>query len=211
VVFVWGLPFPDRGISKSNANAIIDFFKNDPVYGSNYVIGGWPSWWRTITNWNDHFQRYNGALAWMPKDAAGYLADYQQSSSWGIDFFPHVWPGFSWAHLQRLADETQYTPRGGGLFYWQNIHGALGSGAKRLFIGMFDEYDEGTAVMPMSDDPPATAPNWGRFLTNLGRAPYWWLLLTSAAHDTMLGNRPLSRALPSEAELGNQTKSLQSP
>ncbi len=103
-----------------------------------------------MTNWNDHFQRYNGALAWMPRGAAGYLADYQQLSSWGIDYFPHVWPGFSWAQLQRLTDETQYTPRGGGLFYWQNIH-------------------------------------------------------------TMLGNRPLSPALPSEAEMGNQRNRLQSP
>ncbi|MDB6121600.1 MAG: hypothetical protein JWQ71_593 [Pedosphaera sp.] len=201
VVFIWGLPFPDRGISKANANAIVDFFKNDPVYGGNYVIGGWPWWWRTMPDWNDHFQRYDGALAWMPQNAAGYLADYQQLNSWGIDYFPHVWPGFSWAHLQRLNNETQYSPRGQGLFYWQNIYGAIGSGASRLFIGMFDEYDEGTAIMPMTDDPPSPAPNWGRFLTNLGKPSDWWLLLTSAAREMLLGSRPLSASVPTEAEL----------
>jgi hypothetical protein len=201
VVFVWGLPYADRGISKENANAIIDFFKNDPVYGGNYVIGGWPWWWRTITDWNDHFQRYDGALAWMPQNAQGYLDDFNQLAAWGIDYFPHVWPGFSWAHLQRFNDESQYNPRGDGLFYWDKMYGAVASGAGRLFIGMFDEYDEGTAIMPMTDDPPPPAPDWGRFLTNLGKPSDWWLLLTSAARDMMLGLRPLTNAVPTEAEL----------
>lgn len=201
VVFIWGLPYTDRGITKGNANAIIDFFKHDPVYGSNYVIGGWPWWWRTMPEWNDHFQRYDGALAWMPQSAQGYQDDFNQLAAWSIDYFPHVWPGFSWAHMQRFNDESQYNPRGDGTFYWDKIHGATASGAKRLFVGMFDEYDEGTAIMPMTDDPPPPAENWGRFLTNLGKPSDWWLLLTSAARDMLLGTRPLSPNLPTEADL----------
>lgn len=201
VVFVWGLPYADRGIAKTNANAIIDFFKSDPVYGGNYVIGGWPWWWRTITDWNDHFQRYDGALAWMPQNAQGYKDDYNQLASWGIDYFPHVWPGFSWAHMQKFNDESQYNPRGGGKFYWDKIYGAVGSGAGRLFVGMFDEYDEGTAIIPMTDDPPAPAPNWGRFLTNLGKPSDWWLLLTSAGRDMMLGLRPYTNVVPDVVEI----------
>ena len=211
VVFVWGLPYSDRGIDKTNANAIIDFFKNDPVYGGNYVIGGWPWWWRTITDWNDHFQRYDGALAWMPQNAQGYKDDFNQLASWGIDYFPHVWPGFSWAHLQRFNDESQYNPRGNGAFYWDKIYGAVGSGAGRLFIGMFDEYDEGTAIMPMTDDPPAPAPNWGRFLTNLGKPSDWWLSLTSAARDMMLGLRPYTNLMPVEVIIQSSPDNLPAP
>jgi len=211
VVFVWGLPYPDRGIAKTNANAIIDFFKNDPVYGGNYVIGGWPWWWRTIPDWNDHFQRYDGALAWMPQNAQGYLDDFNQLTSWGIDYFPHVWPGFSWAHMQKFNDESQYNPRGSGMFYWDKIHGAVGSGAGRLFVGMFDEYDEGTAIIPMTDDPPLPAPNWGRFITNLDKPSDWWLRLTSAAREMMLGLRPYTNAVPNEVEIAAPPDDLPPP
>jgi len=204
VVFIWGLPYPSKGFSLTTANAIVDFFHNDPVYGGNYVIGGWPWWWQTLTNWNDHFQRYDGALAWQPQNAAGYLADFQQLSAWGIDYFPHVWPGGSWANLQQLDNETQYSPRTGGFYYWQDVYAALGSGATRLFIGMFDEYDESTAVMPMTDDPPDPPPAWGRFLTNLGKPSDWWLLLTGAARDLLLGYRPYSPVTPAESSLTNR-------
>ena len=121
------------------------------------MIGGVPWWWRTMPDWNDHFRRYDGLLAWMPQNAAGYAADLQQLNAWGIDYLPHVWPGFSWGHLQQLTGEAQHTPRSAGAFFsffWQKISEALGSGASSLFVGMFDEYDEGTATMPMTDDPP---------------------------------------------------------
>ena len=86
-------------------------------------------------------------------------------SSWGLDYYPHVWPGFSWAHLQQQTGNTGLTPRNGGLYYWGKVSGAIGAGADRMFVGMFDEYDEGTAIMPMSDDPPFPRPDYGRFIT----------------------------------------------
>jgi hypothetical protein len=205
VVFIWGLPFPDRGISLATADAIVDFFKSDPTYGGNYVVGGWPWWWRTINDWYGHFQKYHGALAWMPQDQAGYQADLDLLRSWGIDDFPHVWPGFSWANLQRLTGNAQFTPRSGGSFFWQKIRQALGVGAERLYVGMFDEYDEGTAVMPMSDDPPSPPPSWGRFITNEGRPADWWMLLTGQAREMLLGRRPTSSPLPTETELANRS------
>ncbi|HEY0257411.1 MAG TPA: PA14 domain-containing protein, partial [Candidatus Methylacidiphilales bacterium] len=44
----------------------------------------------------------------------------------------------------------------GGRYYEELFSKAAQAGADRLFVGMFDEYDEGTAIMPMSDDPPPT-------------------------------------------------------
>jgi hypothetical protein len=205
VVFIWGLPFPHTNIDKATANAIVDFFKNDPDYGGNYVIGGLPWWWRTLTTWFDHFQRYDGALAWMPQDQAGYQADYRTLASWGIDYFPHVWPGFSWANLQQQSGNQDYWPREGGEFFWQKIYQALGSGASRLFVGMFDEYDEGTAIMPMTDDPPDPPPSWGRFITNDGKPADWWMLLAGEAREVLLGYRQYSMILPTEDELVNRS------
>lgn len=59
--------------------------------------------------------------------------------------------------MHQPADEPNtWTPREGGAEYWRLLSKAAQAGIDRLFIGMFDEYDEGTAIMPMTDDPPST-------------------------------------------------------
>ncbi|HEX4140041.1 MAG TPA: PA14 domain-containing protein [Candidatus Methylacidiphilales bacterium] len=156
VVFIWGLPFPDRHFTPETANAVVDFFKNDPVYGGNYVIGGIPGNWRKSSpEWQEHFKKYDGVLAWMSKSYAQDVTDFK---AMGVDYYPHVNPGFSWANLKHLPTGAteQFTPRDGGRFYEGLFSKAAAAGADRLFVGMFDEYDEGTAIMPMTDDPPPT-------------------------------------------------------
>lgn len=157
VVFIWGMPFPNREISSDTANQVVDFFKNDPKYGGNHVIGGIPSQWRNMDSaWQEHFKKYDCALAWMSKSYAEDIADFKRI---GLDYYPHVKPGFSWANLKHLpsGDESiAYTPRNGGRTYWDQISQIAQAGGDRLFVGMFDEYDEATAIMPMSDDTPLT-------------------------------------------------------
>ena len=157
VVFIWGLPFPDRHFTPSTANAVVDFFKNDPTYGGNYVIGGIPGNWRKMEDraWQAHFKKYDSVLAWMSQS---YDQDVTDFKAMGVDYYPHVNPGFSWANLKHLPTGAteQFAPRNGGRFYEGLFSKAAQAGADRLFVGMFDEYDEGTAIMPMSDDPPPT-------------------------------------------------------
>jgi hypothetical protein len=156
VVFIWGLSVPGRNFTPESANAVIDFFKNDPTYGGNYVIGGIPGSWRKLSPaWQDHIKRYNGVLAWLSKT---YQQDVTDFKAMGVDYYPHVNPGFSWANLKHLptGSTEQFTPRQGGKYYETMFSQAAQAGADRLFVGMFDEYDEGTAIMPMSDDPPPT-------------------------------------------------------
>ncbi len=156
VVFIWGLPFSDRHFTPETANAVVDFFKNDPTYGGNYVIGGIPGNWRkSEPAWQEHFKKYDGVLAWMSKNYAQDITDFK---TMGLDYYPHVNPGFSWANLKHLPTGAteQFTPRDGGRYYEGLFSKAAQAGADRLFVGMFDEYDEGTAIIPMSDDPPPT-------------------------------------------------------
>jgi hypothetical protein len=156
VVFIWGLPVPDRHFTPESANAVIDFFKNDPTYGGNFVIGGIPgSWRKSDAAWQEHYKKYDAVLPWMSKSYAQDVADFK---AMGVQYYPHVNPGFSWANLKHLPTGAteQFTPRDGGRFYEGLFSKAAQAGADRLFVGMFDEYDEGTAIMPMSDDPPPT-------------------------------------------------------
>ncbi|HEX4084909.1 MAG TPA: PA14 domain-containing protein [Chthoniobacteraceae bacterium] len=156
VVFIWGMPVAGRNITVATANQVVDFFKNDPKYGGNYVIGGIPGNWQKLdASWQDHFKRYDSVLPWMSQDYAGDLAGFRKM---GVTYFPHVKPGFSWANLKHIAtgDMMSYNPRQGGLYYWNLLSKAARAGVDRLFVGMFDEYDESTAIIPMSDDPPPT-------------------------------------------------------
>ena len=157
VVFIWGLPFPNRNFTPQTANAVVDFFANDPQYGGNHVIGGIPGNWKHMdAAWQEHFRKYHSHLAWQSRAYAEDLAGFK---AMGIPYYAQIFPGFSWANLKHLPtgdDSVAYTPRKGGEFYWDLINKATQAGCDRLFVGMFDEYDEGTAIMPMSDDSPPT-------------------------------------------------------
>ncbi|HEY1011192.1 MAG TPA: carbohydrate-binding protein, partial [Herpetosiphonaceae bacterium] len=202
VVVIWGLPFEDRGISLAEANRVVDFFKSDPVYGGNYVLGGIPNLWSQMPAWTDHFKKYDGLQVWQSQN---FQQDATTFAGWGRDYFPHIKPGFSWANLQRQPASAPYEPRGGGAHYWGQGVAALNPNPAGFFVGMFDEYDEGTAIMPMSDDPPPPHPGWGRFITNEGKPADWWLGLTGELRAMLLRQRPWTTAVPAAAELANRS------
>ena len=156
VVFVWGMSLPSRHISVRTAEAVVAFLKNDPRYGGNYVIGGLPGNWRTLdASWQAHIAHYDCAQAWQSTD---YAADQVALRNLGVAYYAMAHPGFSWANLKHLptGSTEAFDPRAGGQFYQTELAKAVAARADHLFIGMFDEYDEGTAIMPMSDDPPPT-------------------------------------------------------
>ena len=69
--------------------------------------------------------------------------DYSQASSYGVEYCPLVFPGFS---DRNIHPDHQVYERKGGDFYWKQIYKHLNKGAKMLYVAMFDEIDEGTAI-----------------------------------------------------------------
>lgn len=201
VVFIWGLPFPDRGISPATANAVADFFKNDPKYGGNYVIGGIPGNWRTLeAPWQEHVVKYDCVLAWMSQS---YAEDIKDLKGLDLSYYAHVMPGFSWANLKHIpAGETSlaYTPRDGGAQYWKQFSNAARAGSDRVFVGMFDEYDEATAIMPMSDDSPPTPtrPGVGATFYNGPNAQEQGRFARLPRAEIQLGSGPPERNIQAE-------------
>lgn len=45
-------------------------------------------------------------------------------------------------------------PRLQGRFFWSQITAAKRAGADMLYVAMFDEVDEGTAIFKVTNDPP---------------------------------------------------------
>jgi autotransporter-associated beta strand protein len=201
VVFIWGFPFADRNFTPASATAAVDYF----IAQGAYVIGGIPNVWKSLgAAWQTHMEKYHGLLIWQNNSTS----DAALIRNRGQDFYPHVWPGFSWAHLKQLpaTPPTQYTDRAGGQYYWDKGRDWInGGGADRLFIGMFDEYDEGTQIIPMTDDPPLPHPEWGRFINNQGKPGDWWLMLTDELKRMMWGQRANTGTLPTVASLANRS------
>ena len=72
--------------------------------------------------------------------------DIQWCQTNKVDYVPLVFPGFSWGNLKTDVNVYNSIPRLKGDFLWQQVAGAKTTGAKSLYVAMFDEIDEGTAI-----------------------------------------------------------------
>lgn len=199
VLFIWGFSVNGRNFTLAQANEIVNWFRNQNLY----LIGGVPNSWETKTDWHGHYQRYDQLLAWMESSASALRNERQILEGWGMKILPHAWPGFSWSNLKQLPamHSGSYKARERGTFYWEKLIAGINSGADQLFLGMFDEYDEATAVMPMSNNHPAVHTAWGHYIDNAGREPFWWLRLSGHANEMLDGARPFTATEPTEAQV----------
>ncbi len=75
----------------------------------------------------------------------------------GVDYAPLCYPGSS---DRNMHPNNGVNPRNGGSFFWKQVYNCVDVGAKMLYIAMFDEIDEGTAIfkcLNQSDVPSNVA------------------------------------------------------
>ena len=85
-------------------------------------------------------------------------------------------------------------PRLKGLFYWGLMTTAIQSGAKMIYVAMFDEIDEGTAIFKCTSNPPSNQPP-AKFLTYEGLPSDHYLWLTGQAGKILRGETPADTKL----------------
>ena len=78
-------------------------------------------------------------------------------------------------------------PRLGGRFLWSQCVNARRAGARSLYVAMFDEIDEGTAIFKVRNDPPTGA---SPFVTEPGVPSDHYLWLSGAAGRLLKGELP---------------------
>jgi hypothetical protein len=121
----------------------------------------------------------------------GDLAELKTS---GKGYMPTAFPGFSWDNMRRTSPGRTMIPRRGGEFYWRQFAIFKELGVRTVFVGMFDEVDEGTAIYKVADKTPV-----GKyFVTYESRPSDWYLKLTGAATRMIRGDAPLSPKIPDE-------------
>ena len=220
LVAIWGVGFPDRPYDtrKIGINRLIDFLKNDPVYGGCSVMLGVPTYFRELNKdclpdpyLHEIIKSVDIVLPWMvqrftplvhkPMDHIRdhVIEDIKWTKKYGIDYVPIAYPGFSWRNLSMsnkgLARHTAYAaiPRLGGAFYWDQISAIISAGAEMIYVAMFDEIDEGTAIMKISDTPPNS--DNAHFVDNDGVPSDQYLWLTG------LGAKMLRKEIPFSIEM----------
>jgi hypothetical protein len=210
VVLLWGLGFKDRPWTPQQGAELVNFFKNDPKYGAVYLIGGVDPHWRTLTGLSrsdpDWAKVYRSFDAISPWDAGRYRDDASMDTVrrevWepdlpelkrlGKGYMPTAFPGFSWDNLRRAAPGSTMIPRKKGEFYWRQFAIFRQLGIRTVFVGMFDEVNEGTAIYKVANEIPV-----GKyFVTSEGLPTDWYLKLTGAATKMLRGETPLSEKIP---------------
>jgi hypothetical protein len=121
-----------------------------------------------------------------------WTADSEWCAARRLDFLPVVFPGFSWFNM--FGRQFDAMPRRKGEFLWSQFVGASRAGATMVYVAMFDEVDEGTAIFKCTNDVPAAGPE--KFLTYEGLPSDHYLWLTGEGARIIRGERGATEALP---------------
>jgi hypothetical protein len=221
LVAIWGLGFPDRGynIRDIGMEKLIDFLKHDPQYGGCSVMLGVPTYFRDLNvdclpdpYLHQLIESADVVMPWMVQrftpllqffDVTRYEEQVKADLAWcaqrRVDYVPCVYPGFSWYNMHHhgagdnaMIYPLNQIPRQRGRFYWSLISGAIDAKAKMLYVAMFDEMDEGTAIFKCSNHPPAGVKLCD--YENLPTDQYLWL--TGEAGKMLRGEIPFSKNIP---------------
>ena len=208
LVVVWGVGFNDgRAYTLAECEALVDFLKAD---GCRVMLGV-PYFWREgkhdavsdpalsrvlakadiLSPWTVGRYRSPDEVAQRHARRLQDDLDFCRARSQG--YIPVAFPGFSWRNLMATRGKTSPLndiPRLKGEFLWSQVRASVNAGASTVYIAMFDEVDEGTAIFKCSNNPPVGPDGVPLFLGYEGLAPDTYLWLAGQA------GRALRREIP---------------
>jgi hypothetical protein len=218
---VWGMGLNDGNAhppaDPQAAKDLIEWFKSKAPESQRVTyMGGTPARWGTLSAdsrtdpaWAAVYASMDVVQPWN----VGRYGTLDRVDRWKEDvllpdiklaaanhqlYMPVVFPGFSWHNLKRTAKENQI-PRLRGEFLWRQAYNAKIAGATLLKIAMFDEVDEGTAILkaaPRRQD----APDQGFWLTldadGADLPSDWYLKLAGEITRMFHGDLPPTAKLP---------------
>ncbi len=203
VVEIFG--FYPAMLSPDVASGLIDFFQAPGPYRAWLVGGGDWNWRRNPDPaWQKIYRRFDAYSPWnignlsptadgTQRATTNYWADDQREcEQHGMRWLPVVYPGFSWDNLKRAPAGSTTVPRRGGQFLWEQFRALSKLGVDSVFVAMFDEVDEATAIFKVTSAPPTQA----HFLGYEGLPPDWYLRLVGAGAKLLREKTPIPAELP---------------
>lgn len=163
---IWGVGFNDnRKYNTADVSRLVNKLKGPRNKVS--VMLGVPYYWRTFGNDTENNPALHDLIKGVDIIMPWAVGRYNSPSSYNadnvfqdrlwtdqneIDYVPLVFPGFTWGNLQQDPSKYNSIPRLKGDFMWKQISGAKLAGAKSLYVAMFDEVDEGTAIFKVKKE-----------------------------------------------------------
>ncbi|KAG1830038.1 hypothetical protein EV424DRAFT_1584185 [Suillus variegatus] len=225
VIALWGFGFNERNHSPEVVRSITNFFRSSTPGGA-YLMAGVPGHWRTSTSdsdpnpdflrvWTEEFDalspwtigRYGNeedAERWgneKVKQDFDFLKQRGDEGKKRVDYIPVVLPGGSGYNLSGGQWGLNDIKRNGGRFLWKQIYAARHAGVRIIYGAMWDEYDEGTAFMPVvsSSKQLPVHPQFN-FLA-LDADGYslpsdWYMRITGFAAESLRGDRMIHETFP---------------
>ncbi len=212
LVSLWGYTVRDEA-TVDQLEEMIEFFTNNPnpKYRAAVKLGVRSNWYNFSTDWMNAFKKVDVISPWFSGNT-----DYDKGQNWcdenGLDYLPVVHPGFSWYNLTKnyqpdhSSGELNRAPRDKGNFIWSEVTDVVSKNVKSVYIAMFDEVDEGTAMFKLAENA-AMNPREGDWVT-LDIDGYelpsdWYLRIASLAANVVRGyedNKSSLDNLPSPPE-----------
>ena len=115
--------------------------------------------------------RYNEAT--YDKFKSVLSKDIEWTKENKVDYVPLCFPGFSWKNME--GEKSLFIPRNKGAFLWKQYAGAIAAGVEMLYVAMFDEIDEGTAIFKCATEVPVGASAFVPIEEGLKSDHYLWL------------------------------------
>ena len=211
VIGVYG--FFEERFSATTANAILDIFATPGPYQA-FVAGAGAWYWSQqpySAAWQTMMFRMGSYQPWNTGNSGGVAGDVPSTAYWaadqatlaahGVKYVPQMYPGSSSFN----RDGTPWGPttedRLQGDFLWSQVTAAVSIKAYSVFLGMFDEMDEGTQIFKVSQTPPTQA----SFRDYQGLPSDYYLCLAGKATEALRANSQQSPAKPDCAALTQPT------
>ena len=207
LVAVWGIGFNDgRNYTVAECRELVEFLKKDGCA----VMLGVPTGWRALdrdsvrdAELHEVIKLADVVSPWTvgryrtPAEATRHgekmiAPDLAWCAEQKLDYLPVVFPGFSWFNM--YGKEQNGIPRLKGEFLWSQFAAAKKAGAGMIYVAMFDEVDEGTAIFKCTNDVPPDGES--KFITYEGLPPDFYLKLTGAGAKMLRGELPVTEPLP---------------
>lgn len=196
LVSLWGYTVRDDA-PLDQLEEMIEFFTNNPnpKYRAAIKLGVRSNWYDFSADWLNAFRKVDIISPWFSG-----TTDYDRGQNWcdqnGLDYLPVVHPGFSWYNMtinyepDRTSGELNKDPRDKGNYLWYEVNDVVSKNVKSVYIAMFDEVDEGTAMFKLAENA-AMNPREGKWVTmdidGYNVPSDWYLRLASLTANVVRG------------------------
>jgi hypothetical protein len=207
VLLLWGF-FPDRPASQPEfCKPLIDLLQSPGKYQAALVGGVDPNWraqgtpefqamlmsMTALQPWSVGRVVKNPVTGYKVSNTALWAGDIEKCKANNVIFIPVFNSGTHVAGPPPVPPALPVVPRRNGNFLWEQFVAASKTGViNSVFVAMFDEINEGTEIMKVTDTPPTQA----AFLTFEGATNDYYMRLVSLGEKMLRNGTPVPATIP---------------